>query len=133
MSYEERVLDNRPLMAFALAAHAALFAAGESDRYTLSGAEHAVFAERGDGEVKGVILWEIDEEDGSAWVALVYVDEPYRREGLLRTLWEEMLVDLSAGGVREVRLGVMKDNEARFAYEKLGMRWKACVYVQSID
>ena len=117
----------RAAHSFALTAHAQLFSRKESDVLCLSGQEQVIVAEgngRGvllHGEIAGVVVFEMDEEDGYAWVSLAYVAAHCRNEGVLRSLMEELHTHVSKMGDRGIHVGVVAGNLGAIqAYEKLG-------------
>jgi GNAT superfamily N-acetyltransferase len=134
---------NHDVMAFALRAHAEMYAGGQTDRHSLSGQESAVFASNDADGMVGVIAWECDDTDNSAWVALVYVMPAYRHTGVFKRMWREVKQQMALADCTEVRLGVMAGNikaiagvgaagPAIKAYESVGMELHAYTYKQML-
>lgn len=125
----DKLIHEPDAHAFALAQHARLYTAGQSDHACVTGQERAVAAHNEDGDVIGVVVWELDETDDTAWVTLVAVSEAYRRQSVFTQLWARAVRVMKTAGARSVRLGVQVDNEAaRAAYELAGLRNTYVIY-----
>ena len=111
---------------FALVEHARLYASFQSDRAAITGQEAAVVAYGPEGDVIGVIAWEKEDSDCTAWVALVAVAHHQRRRGVFAQLWSALAREV---GCVSVRLGAAVDNTpARAAYESVGLRATFVIY-----
>ena len=56
------------------------------------------------------------------WIQSVYVSPVYRRNGIYKAMYDEVLKLAKSEGISQVRLYVDKDNEkAQTVYQKLGM------------
>ena len=56
------------------------------------------------------------------WIQSVYVSPAYRRNGIYKTMYDEVLKLAKSEGISQVRLYVDKDNKkAQTVYQKLGM------------
>lgn len=125
----DKLIHETDAHAFALTQHAALYVAGQSDHPCITGQERAVAAYNGDGDVVGVVAWEHDEADDTAWVTLIAVAPVCRRQGVFTALWLRATRVMTDGGARSVRLGVQIDNAAaREAYTRLGLKATYAIY-----
>ena len=71
-----------------------------------------------DGDPAGFLVWTPDGD--AALVVTVQVLPPHRRRGHGRRLLDAVDAQARAAGLREVRLGVHRDNPARALYEAAG-------------
>ena len=71
-----------------------------------------------DGDPAGFLVWTPDGD--AALVVTVQVLAPHRRRGHGRRLLDAVDAQARAAGLREVRLGVHRDNPARALYEAAG-------------
>ncbi|MDZ4344114.1 MAG: GNAT family N-acetyltransferase [Candidatus Binatia bacterium] len=101
-----------------------------SDVPCITGQEKAVAAYSGNGDVIGVVVWEVCEDDRSARVNLVAVAEGHRRRGVFKAMWERALDAMTIGEqVQTVCVGVAVQNEeAQAVYQKIGLNHTFSIY-----
>lgn len=125
-----RLIENHDAMAFALVQHAEMYRNRATDAGPLTGQEAAVVALDKKGAVIGMVAWEIDETDHTAWVNLVAVHPSFRQMGVFTRLWPFAMARMKANFLaKSVRLGVAHNNSvAQRAYQNAGLFYTALIY-----
>lgn len=126
-TYLSRLADNPKVLAFALKAHAELYAAGLTDVLSLNAQEHAWYSQHNGGDVSGIIVFYDCDDEFCTQVDLIYVVQEKRRSGLCSELLSCMKHNKETGN--RISIGTHASNEGmQSALERNGYTKKFIVY-----